>query len=103
MVNLFALRSPNPKLLKRAFERGFDPIGPDNEHHLRENLSIPGAILIYAWGNGGGFMGRGDYVSRIGIGPQCFGLTQQGEPKHPLYLPKTCELIAYPRRPASER
>ena len=43
-------------------------------------------LTVVAWGNHGKFLERSKHVLKL-IGPVYhFGLTKQGEPKHPLYL-----------------
>lgn len=82
VVNLFALRSPNPSaLLKSA-----DPIGPDNEDWLR--VAVDGAdIVVAAWGNYGQLHHRGRAVAARFRGRlQMLGLTKVGMPRHPLYV-----------------
>lgn len=89
MVNLFALRSTDPRGLKEAA----DPIGPENDDVLK---TVHGLChrSIAAWGNHGAYKFRSSHV-RVLLGTQflwCFGKTSKGEPKHPLYLPKTAVL-----------
>ncbi len=63
-----------------------DPVGPDNDLRLRE--LIAGADLrVCAWGNYGNFMGRADVVLKMVQEPYCLGITKQGQPVHPLYVP----------------
>ena len=57
MLNLFALRSTDPKRLKLVD----DPVGPDNDFHLRSASSKAG-ITIAAWGIHGTLMGRNKEV-----------------------------------------
>ncbi len=89
MLNLFALRSTDPKGLYQAA----DPLGPRNvaaiRREARTTIAADGAVLA-AWGNHGQL---GDHAQRIrvvlertGVGAACLGLTKVGEPKHPLYL-----------------
>jgi len=57
-------------------------------------------LTVVGWGDGiklvpGGLTVadyvRGEYLSE----PMCFGLTQSGNPKHPLYLKKEADLMEY--------
>lgn len=48
IVNLFASRSPNPQTLST----GADPVGADNDAHIREALR-QAAVVACAWGNWG--------------------------------------------------
>lgn len=86
VCNLFAWRATRPELLLAAEA----PVGPENDEVLIEACQWADQ-LICAWGNHGGFDGRGAAVEalvrRTARPLFHFGLTQQGHPKHPLYLP----------------
>ena len=85
MLNLFAFRATMPKDLKKAA----DPVGPHNLGYLKTYCD-PAGMNVACWGSHGRFMGQGQRVIDImGDHLQCFGLTKNGQPKHPLYLPKT--------------
>lgn len=93
MLNLFAYRATDPREMKAAS----DPVGPDNDAFLR--LYTEGVILA-AWGAHGAYRGRGDEVRRILSNRplHCLGVTNAGQPKHPLYLradlePKRLEVM----------
>lgn len=86
IVNLFAFRATDPKVMKAAS----DPVGPENDPILRaEATSGPGMILC-AWGTHGAHLGRGKAVARLlrdcGAPLWHLGMTVGGHPKHPLYL-----------------
>lgn len=78
--NLFALRSTDPHELYRAP----DPIGPDNDDHLRA-MAGGVSLIVAAWGNHGIVRGRGRVVRSMFPGMKVLGLTKIGEPRHPLY------------------
>ncbi len=84
VVNLFALRSPDPKALRRTP----DPVGPENDRHIVE--AVRGANqIIAAWGRHGAYRSRAEAVHAL-LAPgafHCLGITRSGEPAHPLYLP----------------
>lgn len=83
MLNLFAYRATDPReLLKQD-----DPVGPQNDDALR--LSVPAtAMRVGAWGAHKLAVERAQEVIPM-ISPYCvLGLTKDGHPKHPLYLPK---------------
>jgi hypothetical protein len=86
VVNLFAYRTPSPAVLARAS----GPVGPDNDRHLRAAWSRSAAIVA-AWGVHGSLLGRDLAVMALlarGRKPLlCLGTTQDGHPRHPLYLP----------------
>ncbi len=90
LVNLFALRSPEPSKLYAARE----PIGPENDHWLR----LAGAnaeTIVAAWGVHGELHGRGREVQRLFPHLKCLGKTREGHPRHPLYLSKHTPLEAF--------
>ena len=85
VVNLFGLVSTYPKHLYAAA----DPVGPNNDDHIRNILSQSSDVVV-AWGPNGKFLGR-DYkclnmIYDAGRIPLCLGLTQDGFPKHPLHI-----------------
>lgn len=91
VVNLFALRSTDP----RALRSHPDPVGPEND------LAIESAVrrslrVVAAWGNHGWIGGRDEIVRdrlrRLGVDPYHLGLTKQGRPRHPVRLAKSTEL-----------
>ena len=94
MGNLFAYRSTDPKALKSEN----DPVGPDNDHWLLF-LALRSLHVIAAWGAFEIARERGievrDMLSNHGISLLCLGVTKDGHPRHPLYLPKNSELRAW--------
>lgn len=107
VVNVFAYRATNPKELFKAQ----NPIGIENERHIRESIINPGLIVL-AWGSSCTKLKSGyEKVKEILKDSKtcCLGITKDGFPKHPLYLsnttmPKVCEFeesgikIVYKRR-----
>ena len=82
VVNLFAYRTPSPAQLCRAPE----PIGSENDAHIARAVNLA-TVVVAAWGGHGSFQNRGRAVRPLlGVAPVCLGLTQTGEPSHPLYL-----------------
>lgn len=80
IVNLFALRSTDPK----ALYSHPDPVGPDNDGHISSvRETVP--EMIAAWGAHGKFMGRGGAVFRT-VPMKTLAWTSDGQPRHPLYL-----------------
>lgn len=87
-VNLFALRSTNPKGLKSVD----DPVGFDNDEYVAAAAEWADSLVV-AWGAGGTFMERDKRTleiirqhSRFPI--LCLGKTMHGHPRFPLYLRK---------------
>lgn len=94
VVNLFALRSTDPRVLRDHL----DPVGPLNDVFIRQ--ATAGAhTVVAAWGAGGVEHGRGPRVTETltarGVALQCLGQTSTGQPRHPLYLPGEAVLEPY--------
>lgn len=87
-VNLFALRSTDPKGLKAVD----DPIGPENDAYLLAAAEWADEIVV-AWGTGGAYMDRGKQVIELlsDYPLWCLGRTKHGHPRFPLYLSKDTE------------
>ncbi len=86
MLNLFAYRATDPKVLMRA---PVNPIGKANNDFLKM-YHTPAGLSVACWGQHGLLMNRGDEVIEM-LGKNtlsCLGVTKKGQPKHPLYLPK---------------
>jgi hypothetical protein len=83
MLNIFAFRSTNPRLLRTAA----NPVGPGNRAALKRTCHRS-AMIVACWGGWGRLFDRGeaviDLLSEVRL--HCLGLTKDGHPKHPLYL-----------------
>ncbi|UXC17445.1 DUF1643 domain-containing protein [Comamonas squillarum] len=91
MVNLFALRSTDP----RALQAHTEPVGPENDTWIDRAVSMAD-IAIAAWGNGGTLMGRSDAVrGRLQQRLEALAITNTGMPKHPLYVRADAETVSY--------
>lgn len=94
VVNLYALRATNPADLWLSD----DPVGrPENDDVLGDALSQPG-LAIAAWGANA----RANRVDEVLAMPgadrlSCLGVTKNGSPRHPLYLPTAAKLTGWPR------
>jgi hypothetical protein len=92
MTNLFAYRATRPIDLYSAAKNG-DVIGPENDPYLCAEAARAGLVIL-AWGAGGAWGGRGRKVRAMlreataGRGIWALSLTLDGEPRHPLYLPR---------------
>lgn len=91
VLNLFAIRATDPRVMRAAA----DPVGPENDDHLRaalietKRLGLP---VLAAWGAHGGHLGRDFHVLHKlvdGVDWRCLGRTHRGHPKHPLYVPSS--------------
>jgi len=94
ILNLFAFRATAPTDLKGAA----DPVGPDNDRHLRALFARHPAIVA-AWGAHGAHRRRDEAVLRIatglGVTLTCLGRTAQGQPRHPLYLRSDTPIVPF--------
>lgn len=83
VVNLFALRSTDPAVLRRHPE----PVGPGNNHAIVE-AATAAALVVCAWGVHGAVNHREAEVLALltHLDLYCLGVTAGGAPRHPLYL-----------------
>lgn len=87
--NLFAFRSPHPKIMMAAPE----PVGPDNDEWIQAEM-IRHDVIVAGWGNNGDFMGRDKVVFGFHNYWKCFGLNPKSRhPRHPLYMRDASKLI----------
>jgi hypothetical protein len=90
VVNLFALRSTDPK----ALYRHADPVGPGNDAEILDVARQAGRVVC-AWGAHGKLRGRGARVLALlreaGVEPHALRIGKDGQPGHPLYLPYALE------------
>jgi hypothetical protein len=91
VTNIFAFRATDPLRMRAEA----DPVGPANDAAIRESADWADRIVC-AWGSHGDFLNRGRQVEALlratGRPLWHLGLTQSGQPKHPLY-------IGYARQP----
>jgi hypothetical protein len=96
MGNLFSYVTAYPKELTKE-----NCLKNDDENRLalskmaRESLRV-----VFCWGNNGVLHGQGKKIVHFintwsPNDPVCFGINKNGQPKHPLYLPKNAEVIVY--------
>ncbi|MEI4473466.1 DUF1643 domain-containing protein [Frigidibacter sp. MR17.24] len=95
IANLFALCATDPARLRRARA----PVGPCNDAAIA--LACAGAArMIAAWGLHGRHRGRDAAVlaalAARGQALHALGLTRDGHPRHPLYLPATAPTRPFP-------
>jgi hypothetical protein len=98
MANLFALRTPHPKEMMAAA----DPVGPENDASLLAAAARCERIVA-AWGVCGEFQARADAVVRLLAGRElwCLGTTQDGHPRHPLYVAADQPLVRWAPSPSA--
>jgi hypothetical protein len=94
ILNLFALRSTDPK----ALYSHPDPVGKKNDKEIHDACNWSWTIIA-AWGIHGKFMGRGETVAEIVTRRHkplyCLQLTKGGIPSHPLYLKGDLKPVLY--------
>lgn len=94
VVNLFALRSADPRQIRRHR----DPEGPANDRFIADALH-PWSVVVAAWGADRMADAREQEVLAIvaekAAGAACLGVTKAGYPRHPLYVRSDAELVSY--------
>lgn len=86
VVNLYALRATDPRELRQAA----DPVGPQNDGYINRAMQLaPVGSEVAGWGVHGGLRGA-EIADRF---PQLkvLGLTKDGHPRHPLYMPRSAQ------------
>lgn len=93
MLNLFAFRATDPRVMKAAA----DPVGPQNDAVTAETCA--GRKVVAAWGHHGRFRERDLAVVRalgaMGVSVLALGTTKDGSPRHPLYVKAEAPLEQY--------
>lgn len=91
VTNIFAFRATDPRVMRATA----DPVGPANDAAILESARWADRIVC-SWGSHGAHLGRGPFVEAMlrdtALPLWHLGLTQGGQPKHPLY-------IGYARQP----
>lgn len=97
VVNLYGWRSADSRALRAAA----DPVGPDNDRHIRA-AAEQGHPVVAAWGSVGKPESRvrrvRELLAEVGVPVKCLGLTKFGGPRHPLYVRADAALLDYPTR-----
>lgn len=85
VVNLYAYRATDPRQLRVVR----DPHGPENEATLRRH-AVRSQRIVCAWGasvpNPGYAIRTANGLRHYGAKLYCLGRTQNGSPRHPLYV-----------------
>lgn len=85
VVNVFGYRATKPDELLKAD----DPAGPMNEEHVKRAIGRCD-VVIFAWGAWPHADAASIYIRNAVRAERpaafCFGRTQSGAPKHPLYV-----------------
>lgn len=93
VTNIFAYRSTDPKALYTLD----DPVGPENDAYLGQ-AAEQASLRVVAWGTHGALKDRHAAVlALLAAYPlTALGITQEGFPKHPLYLRADVPYVSYP-------
>jgi hypothetical protein len=92
MTNLFAFRATDPDVMKAEP----DPIGVENNWRLWE-LAKGASLVLAAWGVHGDHMGRAAAIVKgLGTDLHALGVTKDGHPRHPLYMPANARPSPFP-------
>lgn len=96
VVNLFALVSSDPKRLLGEPEA----VGAGNEAMVAR-ASARADLVVAGWGNlRPALVERAAHaIRRLPADAWCLGLTAQGQPRHPLYLPAATERVPFRASP----
>jgi hypothetical protein len=96
VLNLFAYRATIPVDMKGTE----DPVGPENRDWFNRTLLAPHeGPVVCAWCVHGEHRSQDlavlGWLADARVRPLSLGVTRDGHPKHPLYLPKTAELMHF--------
>ena len=94
--NVFAFRATEIGNLSLSI----NPVGPDNAAHLRSIL-MEADLVVVAWGRLGKlppalrqeWRNVAALAEALCVGLKCLGITKDGQPKHPLMLNYSSELV----------
>lgn len=116
VVNLFALRGKDPRVLDcmhpgpgarhRADscpECTARNVGPHGDDYLRDSIAAA-ELIVVGWGAPAVLYPRRVAQVRAlleGRRPVSFGVTKEGHPRHPLYVHRDRPLVAWPPRSSS--
>jgi hypothetical protein len=90
VLNAYAYRATNPRELRGIA----DPVGPENDQLITENVKHAAAVLV-AWGNRGAPRAHEilSILAQVDVPVYRLGHpTRSGNPRHPLYLRRQTEL-----------
>lgn len=90
VVNLFALRSTDPRQLKLS---AIDPVGSENDFWILNAIN-DASLVICAWGSHRFARERAGRVARMlsDVPLYCLHINADGMPKHPLYIARDTPL-----------
>lgn len=92
-LNLFSFRTPYPEELQKAYLQG-DAYHDKTEEALHDAIENSKTVVC-CWGSWKFIESQAEHVLGMIKEPMCFGVNKDGNPKHPLYLKATTELVPY--------
>lgn len=103
MLNYFAFRSTDPRGLPEDANEAAGPLNDEVLDMVLKAVREDEHVLAFGWGVHVTTTVNAPFRSvalrikcqRIGVVPKCFGVTKNGQPKHPLYLANETKLIDY--------
>jgi hypothetical protein len=102
MVNLFAYRETDPRILPFRIAEGVDIVGAENDGVIRHLLGIDGLRVVAAWGHdkllndGVREAAVASLVEASGRTLECLGRTlRTGRPRHPSRTRADAPLVAF--------
>ncbi len=90
-ANLYSFRTPDPVVLRENLNSAYDLF---TDNHLKDMISNAERTVV-CWGSWKFIDTRVKKVLSMISEPYCFGVNQDGNPKHPLYLKGDRQLIKY--------
>lgn len=92
VVNLYAFRATDPKNLPKDGSK----VGFLNERYLSDAIEeANGRPIVCAWGTKGNGSFFVQWAKGYGANLMALGITKDGFPKHPLYVPGDAPLMVY--------
>lgn len=89
LVNLWAWRATHPDELARVE----DAVGPENDASIAEALASSSGPVVLGWGVRASRSRTDVVLDLLGGRPaSCLGVTRDGHPRHPLYVPGSTRL-----------
>lgn len=93
VVNLFSYRSTDPKALRR---QDVDIVGERTDDTIL-SVAADAQVILVAWGGDKIVRRRSAGVINMLDEPVCVGVTKNGEPRHPLFVPTSTQFTPYQR------
>ena len=97
VTNLYGWRATDPRELSATL----DPVGSENDGYIN-GVAATADVVVCAWGARGGSRAI-EIAKRLAwLDLRCLGVTKEGHPRHPLYVPAGVLHTRYPPTRTSE-